>query len=88
MFSAAICARMSPSTLSGTRTFFSMIAKIASLGAPRSYSFSVGMRSPSWYTSTESVELLPGTIPPTSVWCATVAAKPWSSSSTKTGLMT
>ncbi len=47
MWQAESWARMSPSTRTGTRTFFSNRRKSVSFGSPWSYIFTGGMRSPS-----------------------------------------
>ena len=47
MWQAASCARRSPSTITGTRTFFSRNVMMVLLSLPASYSFMGAMRSPS-----------------------------------------
>ncbi len=55
---------------------------------PASYSFTQGMRRPSWKTSVLSHAIVPGTRPPTSAWCAMLTPKPISRPSAKAGLTT
>ena len=64
---AESCARMSPKTRTGRRTFFSSRRNSVSFGSPASYILTGGMRSPSWKISVESEALEPATRPPMSV---------------------
>ena len=86
MWQAASCARMSPKTRTGRRTFFSSRRKSVSFGSPASYILTGGMRSPSWKISVESEALEPATRPPMSVWWQMVAAKATRRPSWKIGL--
>ena len=68
----------SPSTFSGTRTFFSRIRHTARFSTPSAYSFTGGIWSPSWYISVLSQALPPGMRPPMSVWWPMAQLQPTS----------
>lgn len=63
-----------------------MIRITESIGRPRSTSLMPGSRSPSRKISRASVEIEPGTMPPTSFQCAMFAVQATSSPSAKTGM--
>ena len=82
---AETCAFRSPTISRGMRQLAWMNLYTVSTGSPFSYRRTHGMRSPSWKTSVLSQAIVPGTLPPMSPWCATVTAKPITSSSKNTG---
>ena len=67
----------SPRIESGIRVLARMTARSPSCSSPPRHSLTGGTCSPSWKKSdTPSTAWLPGRIPPTSVWCRMLAAKP------------
>ena len=63
-----------------------MISSTDRIGSPTEISFTAGRRSPSWKISFASLEIEPGTIPPTSFQCAMFAVHATNSPSANTGI--
>ena len=82
---AEIAAHMSPSRKSGRRLLHFMIAMTGSIGVPSSMILTAGRRRPSWKSCFASLEIEPGTMPPTSFQCAMFAVHATRSPPAKTG---
>jgi len=72
----------------GRRLLARRMSKTARTGSPASSSLMAGNLRPSWKISLASLEIDPGTIPPTSFQCAMFAVQATSSPSTNTGSAT
>ena len=82
---AARCALRSPSLSSGVLTLVSTKSRSWRFGLPADQSLRGGIRIPSWLTSLDRADMLPGATPPTSEWWARLTANPTNRSLWKIG---